>query len=340
VLAIATFLSTASDPNLRGAHPGTRARAVQPVPEDMRSGLIAALDLDSGEVQWSKALDSPAGFSFVGRRLFVNSMFGNRVTVLSDELDVLDSFGNPIMNDLHTIRCTASGLLITSSGTDAIVELTTEGDINWLWLACAHGYRRTALGTATWTRRARDYRFSMVDTLDQTTHCNSAISVNYRGRETVVATLFHQGEVIAIDKASGRHEVVFRGLRRPHSIRQTDDGWLVCDSRSGVVLLLDRHFWISRVIDHDFNWVQDALALDDETLLVADSNNSRLIIWNIVKDKVEHEIRYPELWRIFQIEVDIPDWARKISCLCRIFETSLWWSARDYPGPGLSVTDA
>jgi hypothetical protein len=312
VLAIATFLSTASDPRLRGAQHNARPRTVSSAREELRSGLIAAFDLDSGEVQWSKELDSPTGFAFAGRRLLVNSMFGNRVTVLSDELDVLDSFGNPIMNDLHTIRCTASGLLITSSGTDAIVELTPEGDISWSWLACAHGYRRTALGDATWTRRAKDYRFGMVDTLDQATHCNSAISLNHRGRETVFATLFHQGEIIAIDKASGRHEVVFRGLKRPHSIRQTRDGWIVCDSRSGAVLLLDSSFWISGVVEHDFNWVQDAVTLDDETLLIADSNNSRLVIWNTVKEKVENEVRYPGLWKIFQVEVDIPEWAHHL----------------------------
>jgi hypothetical protein len=309
VLVIATFLSTASDPRLRSAPQDATLRRVPPPPGPQRSGLIAALDLDSGEVQWSKILDSPTGFTFTDRRLFVNSMFGNRVTVLSDELDVLDSFGNPIMNDLHTIRRTAAGLLITSSGTDAIVEVTTEGAIGWQWLACAHGYPRTALGDVTWTRRARDYRSVMVDTLDQATHCNSAISLNYRGRETVFATLFHQGEIIAIDKGSGRHEVVFRGLKRPHSIRQAGDGWLVCDSRSGAVLLLDSDFWISRVVEHDFNWVQDAVALDDETLLlIADTNNSRLVIWNVAKDKIEHEVRYPELWRIFQLEVDVPDW--------------------------------
>ena len=310
MLAIATFYTRASDPRLRGVQHGSRS--VPPTSDELRLGLIAALDLDSGEIQWSKTLDSPAGFTFIGRRLLVNSMFGNRVTVLSDELDILDSFGHPIMNDLHTIRRTAAGLLITSSGTDAIVELTTEGDISWLWLACAHGYRRTPLGAASWTRRARDYRFSMVNTPDQATHCNSAISLKYHGRETVFATLFHQGEIIAIDKASGKHQVVFRGLNRPHSIRQAGDGWLVCDSRSGAVLILDSDFWISRVVEDDFNWVQDAVALDDEALLIADSNNSRLLIWNVAKGKIEREVRYPELWRIFQVEVDVPDWCHHL----------------------------
>ena len=231
MLAIATFYTKASDPRLRGA--GHDSQAAPPTSDALRLGMIAAIDLDRGEIQWSKTLDSPAGFTFMGRQLLVNSMFGNRVTVLSDELEILDSFGNPIMNDLHTIRRTAAGLLITSSGTDAIVELTTEGNISWLWLACAHGYRRTALGAPTWTSRARDYRSSMVNTLDQATHCNSAISSKYQGRETVFATLFHQGELIAIDKASGKHEVVFRGLNRPHSIRRAGDGWLVCDSPLG-----------------------------------------------------------------------------------------------------------
>jgi len=307
MLIVATFMSVSSDPVTRAIP--LSARIKDGLRED-RWGLLAALDLDSGKIVYAKVLYSPTGFAFTAEKLFVNSMYGNRVMVLNRRFDLVDSFACALMNDLHSIRRSGTGLLITSSGTDAILEVTPDGELGWTWLATEHGYRRTPRGVAVPVRRDRDYRSKMIYTGDQATHCNSAVAATRRGREVILATLYHQGEIIAIDRASGKHRTVFRGMRCPHSIRRRGDGWVVSDSSSGTVVLLDDSFWLTEVIEHGFAWVQDTIALDEgRRLIVADANNNRLVIWNVADGKAEHEIVYPSKWKVFQIEVADPDWA-------------------------------
>ena len=311
MLVVATFLSTSSDPGTRGMPRNAQPRngSGRSVREERR-GLLAALDLDCGKVVYSRVLDSPTGFAFSAGKLFVNSMYGNRIVVMNRRFDIVDSFAVALMNDLHSIRPSRTGLLITSSGTDAILEVTPDGDLGWTWLATEHGYRRTPRGVAIPVRRDWDYRSKMIDTNDQATHCNSALVTTYRGREVVLATLFHQGDVIAIDRSSGTHRTVFRGMHFPHSIRRCGNGWVVSDSYSGAAVLLDSDFWRTGVIEHSFKWVQDTIALDEgRRLIVADANNHRLVVWNVADGKAEHEVDYPAKWKVFQIEVADPGWA-------------------------------
>lgn len=302
----ASFMSTASDPKLRGKTRNVRGGMVS---RDGREGIVAAFDVDSGKVLWSQALDSPTGFAFADDRLFVSSMYGHRITVLNDRLKVQDNFAVPVMNDLHTIRPSAGGILVTSSGTDAILEMSLDGALQWSWLAREHTYWTTPQGMAPKISRRGDYRSRTFDTESQATHCNSALVANRGGRETVFATLFHQGTIIAIDKATGRHETVFHGMSRPHALRQLRDGWIVCDSYSGAVVLLDADFWISRVFEERFKWVIDAIPLEDENrLLIADSNNSRLAVWDLSSGRVVHQMTFPVGWRIFQVDIPPQQW--------------------------------
>lgn len=307
MFVLASFMSMSSNPRLRGV--SRNIRGAKMPSRDGREGLIAAFDIDSGKVLWSQVLDSPTGFAFVAKQLFVSSMYGHRITVINDRLEVHDSFATPLMNDLHTIRPSSTGILVTSSGTDAILEMSTEGISRWTWLAREHSYWSTPQGIAARVTRFGDYRAGTFGTEDQSTHCNSAIVTKWRGRETVFATFFHQGTIIAIDKISGRHEVVFQGLGRPHGLRRLDNGWIVCDSQSGVVVLLDENFWISQVLEEKFKWVIDALPLEDRShLLIADANNSRLALWDTNLERVVHQMTYPSEWRIFQIDIPPQEW--------------------------------
>src|SRR5262249_50482258 len=153
-------------------------------------------------------------------------------------------------------------LLLTSCGTDAIIEVSTEGVETWTWLAAEHGYAVTPHGHRRSIDRRNDHRLVTVPTLEQATHCNSAVPGTVAGRPAVLASLFHQGEVVAIDRRTGRREVLASGLSNPHSIRPARDGWLVSDSQASSVVVLDERFRVRRTIDGDFNWVQDALQLD------------------------------------------------------------------------------
>lgn len=275
-------------------------------------GAIAAFDLVTGELVYSRLLDSPAGFAFTGDHIFVNSMHGSRIQVLDSSFDVADILATPLMNDLHSITSSANGFLITCCGTDSVLELTPEGESLWTWLACEHGFRRTPRGQSIQIDRRHDYRSTPIDTRDQSTHCNSAVAAQRDGRDVVLVTLFHQGQLIAIDKRTGKHSALVRGMRNPHSIRPRAGGWVLSEARQGAVVLLDKDFWIADVIEKDFKWVQDALPLDDgKQLIIADANNSRFVLWDIATGKQVREIDYSQDWDVYQVEIADPAWERR-----------------------------
>jgi len=275
-------------------------------------GAIAAFDFESGELVYSRLLDSPAGFTFTDDLIFVNSMHGSRISVLDLRLDLVDTLATPLMNDLHSISPSSAGFLVTCSGTDAVLEITADGEQLWTWLACEHGFGQTSRGKAIRIDRQRDYRSTPIDTREQSTHCNSALAVQFDGRDVVLATLFHQGQLIASDKRTGKHSVLVSGMRNPHSVRRRADGWVVSEARQGAVILLDKDFWIAEVIEKDFNWVQDALPFnDDQQLIIADANNNRFVLWDIANAETVRDMKYSADWDVYQLEIVDPRWEER-----------------------------
>lgn len=272
-------------------------------------GVLAALEPDTGECLWRLTLDTPAGFALDEDRIYINSMYGNRVSVLAPDLDTIDVLAKWFMNDLHSLTLTAHGLLITSSGVDAVVEIAASGDELWSWFATDRAYRRP--GPRPSARHRRDFRRNPISTQHQATHCNSAVAHSFNGSEAVVIALFHQGDIIAVDRKSGRHRVLLSGMDKPHSVRKTSTGWVVSDSRNNCVVLLDHDFWISSVIDGDFDWVQDAI-FHEGRLLVADANHSRLVWWDLEKNRPLREIRYSDQWKIYQVEIIEGPWEQRL----------------------------
>ncbi|HEY2579058.1 MAG TPA: hypothetical protein VGI74_22345 [Streptosporangiaceae bacterium] len=277
-----------------------------------QQGAIAAFDFNTGELVYSRVLDSPAGFAFTEGHIFVTSMHGSRVLVLDSRFGLVDSLATTLMNDLHSITPSPDGFLITCCGTDSVLEVTPDGEPLWTWLACEHGFQQTPLGQSMQIDRQHDYRSTVIDTRDQSTHCNSALATKHDGRDVVLVTLFHQGQLIAIDKRTGKHSALVHGMRNPHSIRRRAGGWVLSEARPGAAVLLDEDFWIADVIEKDFNWVQDTLPLDDEgQLIIADANNSRFVLWDIANGRQVREIGYSRDWDIYQVEVAGPVWEKR-----------------------------
>jgi hypothetical protein len=274
-------------------------------------GVLAAVDPDSGDWLWEVVLDTPAGFALGSDQIYVNSMYGNRISVLSPNLELVDVLARWFMNDLHSLVLTKRGLLLTSSGVDGVVEVDSSGDELWTWFATEHAYPFDHSGTRRKISRRNDYRQNAISTHQQTTHCNSAVYHQGNGMDHMLVTLFHQGELVSVDRLTGRVSVVLTGMNRPHSIRKTEAGWIVCDSRSNGVVSLDENFWITSVVTGGFDWVQDAILCDDR-LLVADANHSRLVWWDIGKDKQVGEVKYSDQWKIYQIEAVDGVWESRL----------------------------
>jgi len=266
-------------------------------------GAMALFDSESGTCEWTVPLESPAGFCLNGDDVYVASMMGNRVMVLGPTMELKDSFSNYLMNDLHSLCIDGSEMLVTSSGTDSIIRCGLTGDVRSQWRATENGFCRTPGGSRRKIKKHVDFRCVTIETEAQTTHINSAVPVIDRGARNTVATLFHQGELLLIDDVTGRTRVLLRGMNCPHSIRRRSNGWMVCSSRDGSVVLLDREFGITDIVQEKFDWVQDAVELDSDHLLIADANNHRLVTWSVSELEIVGEIQYSSEWKVYQIEM-------------------------------------
>jgi hypothetical protein len=331
VLLIATFLTIHFGQWRQSWHgmprrAQTDAQFLQAVEEE-NEGVIAAIDGKTGEIICSRVFDTPAGFAVNASNIFVVSMYGNRVFVLDQSLEVVDVFADRSMNDLHGVTLSDAGLLIASSGTDALIEVSLSGAKLWDWLGSEHGFDSTPSGHRVWFSRNADYRRSTISTTMQATHCNSALTHRRSGRDVVLATLFHQGKLVSIDRATGNVDTLVSGMRNPHSIRRHGDGWLVADSRSSAVVVLDADFWIESLIESDFNWVQDAVSVGQDAILVADANNSRIVFWDMALKKAVQQVTYPSEWKIYQVELADERWEKAFRSLS-MNGASEWISGR------------
>lgn len=288
------------------------ASLLSAVPKE-NEGALAIFDRSTGQCLTSITLDTPAGFGLANGEVFVASMYGNRILRLSDTLVVEDVLSHRLMNDLHSLVIRPNGhLLMTSSGVDAVIEIDSEGDLAWIWFASAHDFVYTPRGGRRRIDARRDYRLMRIDTIDQSTHCNSAVPAKIDGEDVILVTLFHQGELIAIYPESGRQRTLVSGMTNPHAVRPRPGGWMVCDSRPGALVLLDESFWVVDLIEHGFNWVQDAIAVTEDRLLIADANHSRIVEWDIPTNDVCSELKYPEEWKVYQVEVLDESWACRL----------------------------
>ena len=129
----------------------------------------------------------------------------------------------------------------------------------------------------------------------------------------MLTTLFHQGELVEIDRLTGDIKILVDGMDRPHSPRRRSGGWMLSCSGTDSVVLLDDGFWIDEVVTGNFNWVQDAIELDAGHLLIADANHSRLAMWSTASREVVDEIGYDPQWKVYQIDQVPRDWVLSVA---------------------------
>ena len=280
---------------------GSRISGTNSKHKENFGGLFAILDLSEKKIIKKVQLSQPTGFVISEDGFFVNSMKENCIYRLSASLKVKDRITNPLFNDLHTIAKTTRGFLVTSTGIDTILEVGRNSETLWShWLTDEKKYSKTPGGSKRILSKDLDHRNCSYSTLEQTTHVNSAA---YKDENSIIATLFHQGIVLEVDRNTGRTKKLTNGLWCPHSIRQYKNSWLLSDSRNNSTILFNRDFTTKKVFKGDFDWVQDAL-LDEKSgrLFIADSNKHRIVVINLATGLCE-EIRYSRKWRIFRMEL-------------------------------------
>lgn len=266
----------------------------QSIDEDKFGGSIALIDPLKLEYGFISEIKIPLAFGLCAnkkhRSLYVTS--GKVIRQIKNGRCV-KVLGNTLFNDLHSLTLTASGqLLVAATGTDAILEVDFEdaNRVSWDWLATEHGFNVTPAGKTRYINRNFNYQLINTTTPEHTTHVNAALN-DLPNR--VLATLFHQGQLIEIDKISKKSRVILSGLKLPHNIHERRGGFILSDTRSNRVLLMNKEFTIEKEFKAGFDWVQDAYELvGSKGYLIADSNNDRVVLLDCL-GKISSTLQWP-----------------------------------------------
>lgn len=184
----------------------------------------------------------------------------------------------PLFNALHSISRSRQGYLVASTGVDLLVEFNRQGEVLWTWWATDHGFDLTPTGQRRELDKMADQRVQKYGTLKQTTHVNSVAELP-DGR--VLATLFHQGTVIAIDRESGKWQTLLEGSDHPHAVRVLDEQhFTIADTVHGKALLVNlkgQKASIETEVDAGTDWLQDCrYDARHNCWVLVDGKNSRI----------------------------------------------------------------
>jgi hypothetical protein len=271
-------------------------------PREDQGGLLCALD---GEViQSSIELSMPAGMAVSDNGIFVAALD----TIHKVSVDLLAIQHNvvslPSFNLLHSLSRSQHGYLVASTGLDAIIEFTQDGKELWSWWATEHGFELMPTGERRVIDKTADHRGTKYGTLAQTTHVNSVAELP-DGR--ILASLFHQGMIIAIDRESGDWQTVLEGLDHPHSIRVlTKDYVTVADTGRGrglMVKIKDGRGKVEVAVSANTTWLQDCVYDDrQDRWVLVDGKNSRIVQRSGVSgDKVLTQLELDPEWRLYEV---------------------------------------
>jgi len=247
-----------------------------------------------------------AGMVASEKGVFVTS-FGSVHEVDADLSSLHENVvSSPLFNALHSISRTRQGYLVASTGLDLLLEFNRSGEALWSWWATDHGFELTPSGRPRIVDKTADHRTIKYGTLSQTTHVNAAAELP-DGR--ILASLFHQGMVIVIERETGAWQPVLEGLDHPHAVRVLDEEhFTVADTVHGKALLARVNKAGGRVeeeIDAGTNWLQDCHY--DGTYncwVLVDGKNSRVSLRRGRSgDKTCSQFDFDPEWRLYEAYV-------------------------------------
>jgi hypothetical protein len=253
---------------------GVDVSATRDAPELLRrvrssfGGRLVLLDWDAGQVMADKGIIGVSGLATRNQTVVACSWIEQCVYLLDRHGD-LAAITHPWFNYIHSVDVTPDGsLLLASAGSDLIIELTANGEVAWHWFGPEHGYDACPDGSPAFFDRSADYRGMRRSTAEQAMHVTSAI---FGSQRSVLATLFHQGTLVLIDRETGRTRTLLDGLHRPHGLHRHDGGFIVSDTLGHRVLLLDHQLEVCSEIPFGSQWLQDTIVTSAGTYLTLEN---------------------------------------------------------------------
>jgi WD40 repeat protein len=199
---------------------------------------------------------------------------------------VVRRLDNNFFNSIHSIKSSPRGIYVVCTSVDTIVEIDPENPSEnlWEWIAPENGLDTSPKGEHVVIDRENNYQKSgAIGSSHHATHVNG---VQHVDDNHVLATLFHQDQLVLINKETGKYEVVFEDLVNPHGIHKIKKGYLVSDTRGNRAIRLDNTYKVVDIIEGDFDWVQDAIEME-EYVVVANDNMGKIEVFNANNENVK-----------------------------------------------------
>jgi hypothetical protein len=231
-------------------------------------GRIVLLDWSNGAVMADFPLAGASGLAIHNGMIFASSWTAHCIHVINGH-ELISTISHRWFNHLHSVEITSRDtLLIASAGNDLLLEVSLDGSVLWNWFSPDHGYSAPPQGQPFSFNPSADYRQMRRATSERAVHFTCALPLV---DESVLATLFHQGELILIDRLKGKATVMLRGLSRPHGIHRRPGGFLLSDTLGHRVLLLDEAVRACSEIPFGCEWLQDTIATSSGTYLTMEN---------------------------------------------------------------------
>ncbi len=181
-----------------------------------------------GKVLAEIDLVMPMGLCFDDKndQLLVGSAFG--IFTIKDGC-IKTILHHKLFSQVHGISKGKEGFFASCTNTDSIVHfnISENDEVQelWRWVAPDNGYEFDTRGNKRTIYPNKDY--SQIDeggTRTHTTHVNSVLEYS---DQAVLATLFHQDELVMIDKINGSTRVILGNMTNLHHIKGTPDGGFI-----------------------------------------------------------------------------------------------------------------
>ena len=262
-------------------------------------GKLIILNWITKKIVWDIDVDIPSGIFLDTELLFVNS-FKNEILGISPNGKIEYCLRHSKFNALHSLQKVNDNFLVTSSGLDLILEVDSFGKEIFEWWATDRGFNQTPTGDIREINKTNDHSKKIYPTIKQTTHINSVIPYE---NGTLLATLFHQGMLVKINKIDKNFTILAGKLSNPHSVYKISDSVLLSDTSHNQALVYDKQFNVIKIIKNEFKWVQDTILLANGNFLIADADNNQIVEMQEYGDsfKMVDCYNFNKEWRIFQL---------------------------------------
>lgn len=301
-------------------------------------GKFVLVDLSRGEygyVDISGNILEPHDLIKVGNRYlalkknslhFYKKVSGKIPTIVPIGKEIKNYLFSLLQNvDLHP---TLPQFIVTSSRFGAVIEISSKNlKETWHWIDCENGFNVSPNGTFISTssslrgnksKNTKDILIlnksnsnklrKKLGTASQPTHLNSSSYANKDGG-LVLATLFHQGKLILINKRTNKYQTILEGMANPHHIKRISDrsfnSWCVTDTGSGKAYLLNKYLKPASTIDLrgiacSYNgryWIQQVTPIIGNLFAAVDHIGKKITLFDIKKYHYR-EILLPPTWYV------------------------------------------